>query len=78
MPTLIIRDVPEKTYLRLKNSAKENRRSLAKEALVMLEARLNPYDVPKLDWSKFPTVRLKGKPNLSPEAIQAMIDQGRE
>jgi plasmid stability protein len=78
MPTLLIRDLPEKTYKRLKASAEAHRRSVAKEALVILEERLHPYDVPKLDWSKFPTIRLKGKVDTSPEAIQALIDEGRE
>jgi plasmid stability protein len=78
MPTLIIRDVPEKTYKQLKLNAERHRRSLAKEALVTLEERLNPYDVPKIDWSKLPKIRLKGTPDLSPEAIQAMIDEGQK
>jgi plasmid stability protein len=78
MPTLIIRDVPEKVYQRIKDSAKEHRRSLAKEALVMLEARLDPYDVPRVDWSKLPKIRLRGKVDASPEAIKRAIEEGRE
>lgn len=78
MPTLIIRDVPEKTYQLLKERAVLHRRSLAKEALVVLEERLDPYDVPKIDWSRWPTVKLKRKMDLSPEAMQALIDEGQE
>jgi plasmid stability protein len=78
MATLIIRDVPEKTYKLLKASAERHRRSMAKEALVVLEQRLNPYDVPKVDWSKLPKIRLTGNPDLSPEGIQRMIDEGQE
>ena len=78
MPTLIIRDVPEKTYQRLKAQAEKHRRSMAKEALVVLEDRLNPYDVPRIDWKRWPQVTLKGNPKLDPGTLQAMIDQGRE
>jgi plasmid stability protein len=78
MPTLIIRDIPEVTYKRLKDQAAAHRRSLSKEALVVLEQRMNPYDVPKVDWSKLPKIKLKGNPDLSPEAIKAMIEEGRE
>lgn len=78
MPTLIIRDIPEVTYQRLKERAIAHRRSLSKEALLLLEQRTDPYDVPKVDWSKLPKIRLKGNPDLSPDALQAMIDKGRE
>ena len=78
MATLIIRDVPEKTYKRLKENADRHRRSLSKEALVVLEERLHPYDVPKIDWSKFPVVRLKGAARLSADEIQKMIDEGQK
>ncbi len=78
MPTLIIRDVPEKTYQLLKERAVLHRRSLAKEALVVLEERLDPYDVPRIDWSRWPTVKLKGDPKIDPETLQAMIDEGQE
>lgn len=78
MPTLIIRDVPETIYERLKTNAARHRRSLSKEALVVLEARLHPYDVPVIDWSKLPRIKLKGTVDLSPDALQRMIDKGRE
>jgi len=78
MATLIIRDVPEKTYQQLKAQAKKHRRSLTKEALVVLEERLNPYDVPKIDWTRWPQIRLNGKVDMSPETIKAIIEEGRE
>jgi plasmid stability protein len=78
MPTLIIRDIPEITYKRLKDQAAAHRRSLSKEALVVLEERMDPYDVPKVDWSKLPKIKLKGDPDLSPDALQAMIDEGQK
>lgn len=78
MASLLIRDIPEKTYKQLKTLAERHRRSLAKEALVVLEERLNPYDVPKIDWSRWPTVKLKGDPKIDPETLQAMIDEGQK
>jgi plasmid stability protein len=77
MATLIIRDIPDLTYRRLKESAERHRRSLTKEALVVLEERLNPYVGARIDIRKLPQIKLTGKPDLSPEGIQAMIDQGR-
>ena len=77
MPTLIIRDIPDLTYRRLKESAELHRRSLTKEALVVLEERLNPFVGARIDIRKLPKIKLTGKPDLSPEEIQAMIDQGR-
>ena len=40
MPGLLIRDVPQELHRRLKGRAARNRRSLAKEALVLLETAL--------------------------------------
>jgi len=78
MPTLIIRDVPERTYAMLKAQAERHRRSLTKEALVMLEERLNPYDVAPIDISKIPKFKLLKPMDLSPDAVQAMIDEGQK
>lgn len=79
MPTLIIRDVPEKIVETLKLQAKRHHRSMAKEALAMLEARLNPYDVPPLDWRKLPKpIKLLKPIDMSPESINAMIDEGQK
>lgn len=40
MPSLQIRDLPEEIYLKLVESAKRNRRSLAQEALELLDRSL--------------------------------------
>jgi plasmid stability protein len=78
MATLIIRDIPEVTYKRLKDRAEIHRRSLTKEALVMLEERLNPYEAPAIDFRKAPQIKFKKKVDLSIEAIEAAINEGRD
>lgn len=42
MPALQIREMPDELYMRLKNSAKINHRSLAQETISMLEQALQP------------------------------------
>jgi plasmid stability protein len=78
LPTLIIRDVPEITYRRLKDQAVAHRRSLAKEALVVLEARLDPHDVPAIDFSKIPQFKFKKRMKFDIRAVEAAINEGRE
>ncbi len=51
MSTLLIRDLPEKLHRQLKERAAKHRRSMAKEAIVLLEEALNneavlPPDLP--------------------------------
>jgi plasmid stability protein len=41
MPTLVLRNVPEDLYLRLKETAAEHRRSMTQEAIVWLGAALD-------------------------------------
>ncbi len=41
MPGLLIRDLPEDLHRKLKERAARNRRSLTKEALMILETALN-------------------------------------
>ncbi len=42
MPALQVREMPDELYMRLKNSAKINHRSLAQETISMLEQALQP------------------------------------
>lgn len=44
MASIIIRDMPQRTYDLLKARAKRNRRSMSKEALVIIEQALGTYD----------------------------------
>jgi plasmid stability protein len=78
MPTIIVRDVPEALYKSLKARAVAHRRSLSRETLVVLEERANPYDVPAIDFSKAPKIKFLKKVDLSIEAIEAAINEGRE
>jgi plasmid stability protein len=43
MPALTIKNIPESVYLRLRESAQLNRRSLNNEAIVCLERSLGPH-----------------------------------
>lgn len=44
MPTLQIRNIPQKLYDDLEQSAKDSRRSLTQEAIVLLEKALADFD----------------------------------
>ena len=79
MPTLIIRNVPEKVCSRIKDRAKEHRRSMAMEALVMLERELDFFDVRPLDIKNRPPRTKFLKPyRLTDENIEAAINEGRK
>lgn len=50
MPTtLTLKNVPDEVYERLKAAAAQHRRSLNREAIVLLEAALAPGHVPALE-----------------------------
>ncbi len=50
MPTtLTLKNIPDEVYERLKAAAANNRRSLNREAIVVLEAALAPGQVPALE-----------------------------
>jgi plasmid stability protein len=53
MPTLVLRNVPDELYNRLKETAAEHRRSMTQEAIVSLrlalEGQLPPPDKPRVD-----------------------------
>jgi antitoxin FitA len=50
MATIILKDVPDALFTRLRSSAKEHRRSISREAIVCLERALadQPADVESL------------------------------
>ena len=60
MPTLVLRNVPDDLYGRLKQSATDHRRSMAQEAIVALQSGLagapdrprRPSVEESLDWLK--------------------------
>ena len=58
MASLLIRDLPEALHAELKQRAARNRRSLSKEALILLETALalpeRPHELPDLIEGAFP------------------------
>lgn len=46
MPGLLIKDLPDELHQKLKSRADRNRRSMTKEALVLLEQALNLGEMP--------------------------------
>lgn len=55
MATLVLRNVPDDLYQRLKETAAEHQRSMTQEAIVMLKGALAPEPdaVPKPTWEEF-------------------------
>lgn len=49
MTSLLIRDLPDQVHRKLRARAKQNRRSLAKEALVLLEIVLASEEESKIE-----------------------------
>lgn len=47
MPGLLIKDLPDEIHYKLKSRAERNRRSMTKEALVLLEQALNLGEMPE-------------------------------
>ena len=75
MPGLLIRELPEELHRKLKERAARNRRSLSKEALVILETALsgtNTFAGPEL-----PTPH-KGHFLLTDEWIDQAKREGRQ
>lgn len=74
MATLVVKDVPEEVHAALKQRAKHNRRSVAKEVLTMIERELTVPRAPKLP----PPIRFKSGRMLTIEEIEAAINEGRD
>jgi len=45
MPSITLKNIPEKLYARIKDSARRNHRSINSEILFCLESRLDPHRV---------------------------------
>lgn len=79
MPTLNIKNVPDELYRRLKERAREHRRSINREAIVCLEGVLCS---PPIDVDSFldSVDRIQEGMNLTPpteEMLNGAIDEGR-
>ena len=75
VPTLQIRDFPDSLYGKLAQSAKTERRSLARQATVLLEQALNAPTEPRarrlelLNQFTAPAIRRRLPARLSPERL---------
>jgi hypothetical protein len=73
MPALLIKDLPPELHEKLKESAARHRRSLTKEALVLLEGALA---APKR--SVEPPRPFKARVPVTQELLDQAKDEGRE
>ncbi len=74
MSTLVIKNLPEDVHARLREQAERNRRSVTKEAVMLLEQGLAaPRRAPVLP----PPIKLKGG-RLTTAQIEAWIAEGRD
>jgi plasmid stability protein len=80
MPSLTIKNIPDEIYLSLKDSARRNRRSLNREAIVLLEGSLKPRrsDIDETIASlQRLHARLAGLPPLDDVFLETAKNQGR-
>ena len=76
MPGVLIRDVPDELHEKLKARAEAHRRSLGREALVLLERALaTPAGPPTLD--EIDTLRVEGAKPLTQDLIDRARQTGR-
>ena len=80
MPSLTIKNIPAEIYLGLKESAQRNRRSLNREAIVLLERSLGPrrsgVDETIASLQRLHS-RLAGLPPLDDDFLETAKNQGR-
>ena len=80
MPSITIKNVPERLYERLKDVARRNRRSINSEVILQLERALGaaPVDTAAL-LARARAVRERGDaPYLTDDALRAAREEGRE
>ncbi len=79
MATLTIKNVPDDVYERLKQQAKENRRSINNEAIVILENVLPPQqrDVEKILGEARKIRELTARYALTEEEVNKWKNEGR-
>ena len=73
MPALLIKEMPPELHERLKRSAARHRRSMTKEALVLLEEALQAPGV-----SAEPPSPFRARFPLTQELLDRAKDEGRE
>lgn len=72
MPSIVVKDIPEKLHKRLKAQAREHRRSMSQEILTILENGVVPPQR-----RKFPPL-VKANVLITDEMIDAAKREGRE
>lgn len=76
MPGLLIKNVPRDLHLKLKESAARSRRSLNREALVLLEQALaDPAGPPTLE--EVDRLRVQGARPLTDQVLEESRQSGR-
>ena len=76
MPGLLIREVPPELHKKLKQRARAHRRSLGREALVLLEQALeDPAGPPTLE--EIDKMRVRGAKPLTQDLINRARKKGR-
>lgn len=76
MPGLLIKDLPEEIHALLKERAATNRRSMGKEALVILELVLSD-DAGPPPLEEIDALRVVGRKPLTQELLDEARDTGR-
>jgi len=76
MPGLLLRDIPKKLHTQLKKRALANRRSLASEAIVILQQALDDRaGPPRLE--DIDRIRIKGTKSLTQDLLTEAKQKGR-
>lgn len=76
MPGLLIKDLSDGTHRRLKARAAKHRRSMTREALVMLEEALSDRAGPPT-LQAIDTLRVSGRRPLTRSLVQRALTEGR-
>lgn len=76
MPGLLIKDVPESLHRRLKARAAQHRRSLHREALILLEEVL-AQDAGPPDLAVIDRLRIQGTRPLTTSLVNEALNTGR-
>lgn len=77
MSGILIKDVPRGVHEELKRRAAENRRSLSREVLVILEAALDGRGGP-MALSEIDRLRVRGRRPLEEDLVERALERTRD
>lgn len=79
MPTLTIRNLPPEIYDRLRERAKQHRRSITQEAAFIIEEAVGKAEAPQESWREVDRLRelIRSKYGTFPDSI-SLIREDRE